>query len=102
MVLTLMSPHYAILDKDLAPKDVLSGKQQYNYIMDPRGYYVESDNNAIMDLTETLYNSERARLETVARAYNHLGLRVQVTNEGTILSKMIADYTTGRMANRGA
>lgn len=102
MVLTLMSPHYAILDKDLAPKDVLSGKQQYNYIMDPRGYYVESDNNAIMDLTETLYNSERARLETVARAYNHLGLRVQVTNEGTILPKMIADYTTGRMANRGA
>ncbi len=102
MVLTLMSPHYAILDKDLVPKDVLSGKQQYNYIMDPRGYYVESDNNAIMDLTETLYNSERARLETVARAYNHLGLRVQVTNEGTILSKMIADYTTGRMANRGA
>ncbi len=102
MILTLMSPHYAVLDNALKAKDVISGRQQYNYIMDPRGYFNEPSNDAIVELSETLFASERRRLETVAKAYNHLGLRVQVTNEDTILSKMIADYTTGRMANRGA
>jgi uncharacterized protein (DUF58 family) len=102
MVLTLMSPHYAVLDSNLRTKDLLSGRQQYNYIMDPRGYFNEPENDAIVELSETLFNSERLRLETVAKAYNHLGLRVQVTNEDTILQKMIADYSTGRMANRGA
>ena len=65
-------------------------------------YFNEPENDAIVELSETLFNSERLRLETVAKAYNHLGLRVQVTNEDTILQKMIADYSTGRMANRGA
>ena len=102
MILGLVSPHYAQVDENTKPKDLYTGKQQYYYIMEPRGYFKTSELESINSLSEALYEAESARLKTVSHSLSRMGLNTKVTTEKTMLMQIIADYRTGRMSNIGA
>ncbi|EQB69733.1 MAG: hypothetical protein AMDU5_GPLC00002G0023 [Thermoplasmatales archaeon Gpl] len=102
MIFMIISPYSGKNTEEVLPQDLRMEKQEYMYIINPRGFYETHDTEIIGVFGNALIINENKILDTNVKFYRKFGIVARNVIKERILVSLISDYINGRESNRGA
>ena len=102
MIFMIISPFSGKSTEGLLPQDLRMEKQEYLYIINPRGFYETHDTEAIGVFGDALLSKENKILDTNVKFFRKFGIVARNVARDKVIVSLISDYINGRESNRGA
>jgi hypothetical protein len=81
---------------------IRSDKQEYYYIINPRGFYIEPDSRVLREYEASLLNFENRAIDFSVKTFRSFGVIARDVYKDRLLATTLSDYISGRNENRGA
>lgn len=102
LILVYASPGYGKF-KGLEDKNYLRmDKQEYYYIINPRGFYANPSETVLKEYEISLLKLENKAIDFSVKTFRSFGIVAKDVYKERLLTTTISDYISGRNENRGA
>ncbi|MCL4345776.1 MAG: DUF58 domain-containing protein [Candidatus Thermoplasmatota archaeon] len=102
IIIVYASPGYGKFKGIEDKKYIRSDKQEYYYIINPKGFYTESDSTVLKEYARSLLIFESKAIDLSVRSFRSFGIVARDVYKDRLLATTISDYISGRNENRGA
>ncbi|MGP6239555.1 DUF58 domain-containing protein [Cuniculiplasma sp. SKW4] len=102
LIIVYASPGYGkfkgVEDKNYIRLD----KQEYYYIINPRGFYTQPSSNVLREYEISLFKFENKAIDFSVKTFRSFGIVAKDVYKERLLVTTLSDYISGRNENRGA